>query len=175
LPLLLLPPQLFFSQPSFLQFPESSRLHLLCFLGHLPLSFLLTLYDSSQSLQIQSEEHVEGMLLPVLRETCELCLGILLQLWPEGHKLLVECCLLSPGESLPRGGVCEWLQAKLLVLQFLCNCLPLPWSEHQLVCVSKVNISKMGNQGLPFLGREPGGSHRGNSRGSSPRCLSKWS
>jgi len=63
--------------------------------------------DLGQSLQVQLEEHVEGVFLSVLRETLELRLAELLQLWAECQVLLVEILLLVSGESLPRGGVCE--------------------------------------------------------------------
>ena len=63
--------------------------------------------DLGQSLQVQLEEHVEGVLLAVLRQTGELRLTELLQLWAECQVLLVEILLLVSGESLPRGGVCE--------------------------------------------------------------------
>ena len=63
--------------------------------------------DLGQSLQVQLEEHVEGVLLAVLRQTGELRLTELLQLWAECQVLLVEGLLLVSGESLPRSGVCE--------------------------------------------------------------------
>jgi len=58
-----------------------------------------------QSFQIQLEEHVEGVFLSVLRETLELRLAELLQLWAECQVLLVKLLLLVSGESLPRSGV----------------------------------------------------------------------
>ena len=61
--------------------------------------------DLGQSLQVQLEEHVEGVLLAVLRQTGELRLTELLQLWAECQVLLVEGLLLVSGESLPGRGV----------------------------------------------------------------------
>merc|ERR1719382_1267203 len=63
--------------------------------------------DLGQSLQVQLEEHVEGVLLAVLRQTGELRLTELLQLWAECQVLLVEGLLLVSGESLPGRGVGE--------------------------------------------------------------------
>ena len=67
----------------------------------------LVRYHLRQSLQIKLDEHVEGVLLSVVREVGELALAELLELWTEGEILLVEFLLLAPGESLPRGGVGE--------------------------------------------------------------------
>jgi len=63
--------------------------------------------DLGQSFQIQLEEHVKGVFLSVFRETGELGLTELLQLWAESQVLLVKLLLLVSGESLPRSGVGE--------------------------------------------------------------------
>jgi len=72
-----------------------------------------------QSLDVQAEEHIEGVFLSLLRKGGELLLAVLLQVWPQGEVLLVEGSLLLPAESLPGCGVCEWLKTELLVLQLL--------------------------------------------------------
>ena len=123
---------------------------LLCSLA-LPDQFSLN--HLSESLDVQAKEHVEGVFLSLLRQGGELCLAVLLQVWPQGQVLLIEGCLLLPGESLPGCGVCEWLKAKLLVLQLLGDSKSLARSEDQLVCLCQVNISKMSNQCFSLLSR----------------------
>jgi len=123
---------------------------LLCSLA-LPDQFSLN--HLGESLDVQAKEHVEGMFLSLLRQGGELCLAVLLQVWPQGQVLLIEGCLLLPGESLPGCGVCEWLKAKLLVLQLLGDSKSLARSEDQLVCLCQVNISKMSNQCFSLLSR----------------------
>lgn len=57
----------------------------------------LSLDHLGQSLDVQAEEHVEGMFLSFLREGGELCLAVLLKVWPECEVLLVEGSLLLSG------------------------------------------------------------------------------
>jgi len=78
----------------------------LLFLG-LGLSDQLVRDDLGQSLQVQLEEHVEGVFLSVLREAGELGLTELLQLWAQSQIFLVKLLLLVSGESLPGSGVGE--------------------------------------------------------------------
>lgn len=78
----------------------------LLFLG-LGLSDQLVRDDLGQSLQVQLEEHVEGVFLSVLRQTGELRLTELLQLWAQSQIFLVKLLLLDSGESLPGSGVGE--------------------------------------------------------------------
>jgi len=111
----------------------------------------LSLDNLGQSLDIQAEEHVECMLLSFFSQGGELCLAVLLQVWPECEVLLVESCLLLPVESLPRSGVCEGLESKLLVLQFLGYSQPLAGSQHQLVCVGQVDVTEMSDESFPLL------------------------
>jgi len=111
----------------------------------------LSLDNLGQSLDIQAEEHVECMLLSFFRQGGELCLAVLLEVWPERQVLLVESCLLLPVESLPRGGVCEGLESELLDLQLLGDSEPLAGSQHQLVCVGQVDVTKMSDESLPLL------------------------
>ena len=78
----------------------------LLFLG-LGLSDQLVRDDLGQSLQVQLEEHVEGVFLSVLRQAGELGLTELLQLWAQSQIFLVKLLLLVSGESLPGSGVGE--------------------------------------------------------------------
>jgi len=78
----------------------------LLFLG-IGLSDQLVRDDLGQSLQIQLEEHVEGVFLSVLGQAGELGLTELLQLRAESQVLLVKLLLLVSGESLPGSGVGE--------------------------------------------------------------------
>jgi len=57
----------------------------------------LSLDHLGQSLDVEAEEHVEGMFLSFLREGGELCLAVLLKVWPECEVLLVEGSLLLSG------------------------------------------------------------------------------
>jgi len=111
----------------------------------------LSLDNLGQSLDIQAEEHVECMLLSFFSQGGELCLAVLLQVWPECEVLLVESCLLLPVESLPRSGVCEGLESKLLVLQLLGDSQPLAGSQYQLVCVGQVDVTEMSDESFPLL------------------------
>jgi len=97
----------------------SLSLSLLCnslLLSGLALPDKFSLDHFCQSLDVQAEEHIEGVFLSLLRKGGELLLAVLLQVWPQGEVLLVEGSLLLPAESLPGCGVCEWLKTKLLVL-----------------------------------------------------------
>ena len=117
----------------------------------LPLSEQLVLNHLSQCLEVEADEHVEGVLLPVLGQAGELALAELLQLWSESQVLLVELLLLLPGQSLPGCGVGEGGEAKLLILQLLRDGQSLSWCQHQCVCVSKINVPKMTNQSFSLL------------------------
>jgi len=131
-------------------------LSLLCkslLLSSLTFPVKLSLNHLGQGLDVQAEEHVEGMFLSFFREGGELCLAVLLQVRPECEVLLVEGGLLLPGESLPGGGVCEWLETKLLVFKLLGNSKSLARSEDKLVCLGKVDIAKMSNESFSLLAR----------------------
>ena len=138
-------------------------------LDSLPLPHQLVLNHLGESLKVETDEHVEGVLLPVLWEVGELVLAELLELGSEGEVLLVELLLLVPGESLPGGGVSEGGEAELLVLQLLGYGEPLSGGEHQGVGVPQVDVAEVGDQGLSFLGIEPGRG-RGSGGGSSCCC-----
>ena len=69
----------------------------------------------------------------------------------EREILPVKLKLLVPGEPLPRCGVSEGWESKLLVLQLLGNGQPLPGGEHQSVGVPQVDISEVGDQSLSLL------------------------
>ena len=122
-----------------------------------PLPSLLRRDHLVQCLQVQGEEHLESVGLPVLRQGGELGLGVLLQVAPQREELLVEGRLLVPAQSLPGGGVSEWLQTQLLVLQLLSDGLPLAGRQDQLVGVAQVDVSQVGDERLPGLSGEPGG------------------
>lgn len=120
-------------------------------LSDLPLPHQLVLNHLGEGLNVKADEHVEGMLLSVVRQIGELVLAELLQLRGEGEILLVEFLLLVPGEPLPGGGVSEGWESELLVLQLLGNGQPLPGGEHQGVGVPQVDISEVGDQSLSLL------------------------
>ena len=124
-------------------------------LGSFTLTLQLVVDHLGESLEVEGEEHLEGVGLPVVGEGGELGLGVLLEMARQGEELLVEGGLLRPGETLPRSGVGEGLETKLLVLELLCDGLPLPGGEHQLVSVAEVDVAQVGDQGLPLLAREP--------------------
>jgi len=134
----------------------SLSLSLLCnslLLSGLALPDKISLDHFCQSLDVQAEEHIEGVFLSLLRKGGELLLAVLLQVWPQGEVLLVEGSLLLPAESLPRCRVCEWLKTKLLVLKLLGDSKSLAGSEDQLVCLCQVNVSKMSNKCFSLLAR----------------------
>ena len=116
-----------------------------------PLSEQLILNHLGQGLQVEADEHVEGVLLSVLGQAGELSLAELLQFRSESQVLPVELLLLLPGQSLPGCGVSEGGQTKLLILQLLRDGKSLSWCQHQCVCVSKINVSKMTNQSFSLL------------------------
>jgi len=91
--------------------------------------------------------------LSLFRKGGELCLAVLLQVWPQGEVLLIEGRLLLPAKSLPGCGVCEWLKTKLLVLQLLGDSKSLARGEDQLVCLCQVNVSKVSNKCFSLLAR----------------------
>jgi len=66
-------------------------------LSSLSLPVKLSLDHLGQGLDVQAEEHVEGMFLSFFREGGELCLAVLLKVWPECEVLLVEGSLLLSG------------------------------------------------------------------------------
>ena len=141
-------------------------------LGSFTFALQLVVDHLGESLEVEGEEHLEGVGLPVVGEGGELGLGVLLEMARQGEELLVEGGLLRPGETLPRSGVGEGLETKLLVLELLCDGLPLPGGEHQLVSVAEVDVAQVGDQGLPLLAREPwwrrgggGGGGRGGGGG----------
>ena len=76
-------------------------------LGSLALPRQLVADDLGQGLEVEAEEHVEGVLLSVLGQVGELVLAELLQLGGQRQVLPVELLLLLPGQPLPRGGVSE--------------------------------------------------------------------
>ena len=98
-------------------------------LGSLALPSQLVADDLGQGLEVEAEEHVEGVLLSVLGQVGELVLAELLQLGGQGQVLPVELLLLLPGEPLPGGGVGEGCEAELLVLQLLGDGQPLPGGQ----------------------------------------------
>jgi hypothetical protein len=118
-------------------------------LRSLTLTLLLIVDHLREGVQVEGEEHLEGVRLAVVGQAGELGLGVLLEVARQGEELLVEGSLLGPGESLPRGWVGEGLEAELLILKLLGDGLPLPGGEHQLVRVAEVDVAQVRNQGLP--------------------------
>lgn len=99
---------LFLSSSQDLLLSSSLSLHSLSLLL-LSFSFSeqLILNHLGEGLQVEADEHVEGVLLSVLGQAGELSLAELLQFWSESQVLSVELLLLLPGQPLPRGGVSE--------------------------------------------------------------------
>jgi len=139
-------------------------------LPHLGLPHQLVRDDLGQSVQVQLDEHVEGVLLSVLWEAGELSLAELLQFWTEGQVLLVKLLLLVPGESLPRCGVREGRKSQLLVLQLLRYGQPLSGGQHQGVGVTEVNVAQMSDESFPLLARKPWWRGRGGGGGCCGCC-----
>ena len=134
-------------------------------LGSLAFTLQLVVDHLGEGVEVEGEEHLEGVRLAVVGQAGELGLGVLLEVARQGEELLVEGSLLGPGETLPRGWVGEGLESELLVLKLLGDGLPLSGGEHQLVRVAQVNVAQVGNQGLPCLAREPWGLGRWRGRG----------
>jgi len=135
-------------------------------LSQLRLPGQLVRYHLGQSLQVKLNEHVEGVLLSVVREVGELALAELLELWTEGEILLVEFLLLAPGESLPRGGVGEGRETQLLVLQLLGDGQSLSGRQDKRLSIAEVDVTKMSNESFPLLSGQPGWRGRGSGGGS---------
>jgi len=123
----------------------------LCSLLCLPLPLQLPADHIGQGLYVQIEEHLECMLHSLIRKAGKLILGKLLNSSRKSKILLIEYLLLLSGESLPGSRVLEGLKSQLLVFQLQRNGKPLTGCQHQLVCIPQVNLSQVGNEGLPFL------------------------